>query len=132
MNNNDEELEMFKSFRNELDTMSFPALKQMARNEEDSKQGTYTVIMDGEFNPVGFLLVIDGYVEGIYVKPEHRRKGYARNAVIGYILNRGLLNTFHVINKNRTAKKFWFSLFKCHVVESTEVDTLYQVDEYLF
>lgn len=122
MTNTDAETQaMYMAFRKTIDEYFFPLIKRWAK-----EQGGYLVLKD-EGEPVGFLIVVDGYVDGIYVKPEHRRKGIARKAVIDYINNGGVIERLHVVRSNKTALKFWKSIFVMTVVGSSPVDVLYGV-----
>ena len=111
------ELQMYLDFRKVCDTLSFPMLREW---------GEYRQIKcDGEV--VGFLMVIEGYVEGIYVKPEYRRKGLARKAVLEFMDDGGYIDTLHIIKTNETAQKFWESIFHLVTISDCPVDTLYRV-----
>ena len=88
-----------------MDDLCFPLLKAWA---ESGKVGCYEVIKYEE-KAAGFLMVVDGYLEGIYVKPEFRRKGLARKAVLDHI---DIIQGLHIINTNETAKDFWFSILE--------------------
>lgn len=122
MTNTDAEVQaMFMAFRGTIDEYCFPLIKRWAK-----KQDGYIVLKD-EGEPVGFLIVVDGYVDGIYVKPEHRRKGIARKAVLDYINNGGVIDRLHVVRSNKTALKFWKSIFIMTELDSCPVDVLYRV-----
>ena len=109
--------EMFLKFRKEIDTMAFPLLQEY---------GDFVpIIYDNQ--KVGFLLVIDGYVEGIWVKPEYRRKGLAKKAVLDYINNGGKINILDVVITNEGADKFWNSVFEMDSVCTTFCDKRYRV-----
>lgn len=113
---------MYVDFRTEIDRFAAPALFKWA-----NKLGGYQEIKSGK-KVIGFLSVIDGYVDGIFVKPRYREQGYAKRAVLDYIKNGGIVKTLHIVNKNEAAKAFWFSLFDMHKIEESPVDTLYYVD----
>ena len=76
---------------------------------------------------VGFLLVIDGYVEGIWVNPEYRRKGLAKKAVLDYINNGGEINILDVVRTNVNADLFWNSIFEMEQLHTTFCDKRYRV-----
>lgn len=106
---------LYLSFRGELDTMAFPLI------EADMIE----IYDKGEL--VGFLMVENGYIDGIYVEPSHRRKGLARQAVMCYVDDYGLPDRLHIINVNETAKKFWYSIFDMRILDVNGVDTLYEI-----
>lgn len=97
------DLEMYIAFRNELDAMEFPRMV-------GEPQISYMTIECDGFD-VGFLLVNKGYVIGIYIKPEYRRRGLARDAVIEYLKNGGIINRLEILDCNIIARYFWESLF---------------------
>lgn len=111
------ELEMFLQFRKEIDTMAFPMLKEY---------GDFIPIMDDN-QKVGFLLVVDGYVEGIWVQPEHRRKGLAKKVVLDYINNGGEINILDVVKTNVAADLFWNSVLDMEQIHTTFCDKRYKV-----
>lgn len=117
-------MELYHDFRYAIDEYAFPNIKKWA---EDG--GTFKVIeIDGAI--VGFLAVIGGYVEGIYVHPEYRRRGLARQAVLEYIENGGEIGSLHIVKGNKTAEKFWRSIFfleKDDLAPDNPVDTFYTV-----
>lgn len=97
------DLEMYIAFRNELDAMEFPQMVS------DSQIAYMTIECDGF--EVGFLLVNKGHVIGIYVKPDYRRRGLARKAVLEYLTNGGTINRLEILDCNIIAHYFWKSLF---------------------
>lgn len=116
----DNALQMYLDFRKEMDTYCFPLLKEWAGDD-------FVEIKDGD-DVVGFLMIIDKYyVEGIYVKPECRRKGIARKAVIDYVKNGGKITRLHIIKSNKPALKFWKSIFKLKKLDECPSDILYEV-----
>lgn len=111
------DLEMFLNFRKEIDTLAFPLLQEY---------GDFVpIIYDNQ--KVGFLLVIDGYVEGIWVQPEYRRKGLAKKAVLDYINNGGEINILDVVKTNVSADLFWNSIFVMEQLHTTFCDKRYRV-----
>lgn len=114
----DKELEMYLKFRNHIDTLFFPKW-----SEECNIVGAY----DENNNEIGFMCVIDGYIDGIWVEPEYRRKGYARKMVMKYISTYGMPQRLHILKNNKTAIKFWNSIFHLQVVEETNIDKLYYI-----
>lgn len=116
----DRNLQLYKQFRNEIDTLSFPLMRNMA-GKDNYREIKY------DDRVVGFLIVIRGYVNGIYVEPEYRNKGLARQAVLDYLNEGGFIATLHIINTNTVAKKFWNSIFILEEIDTSPVDTLYRV-----
>ena len=125
---NDEALrEMYFAFRNTMDCYCFPLIKEWA-----TKQEGFITLYDENDNkskrkPVGFLIVIDGYVDGIYVMPEHRRKGIAKKAVMDYLKSGGVITRLHIIRTNTPALNFWKSIFVLEPENDCPVDVLYNV-----
>lgn len=111
------ELDMYLDFRKEIDVLAFPLIK---------KNFDYIKIYHlGK--QVGFLIVYDGYVESIYVKPEFRRLGLAKKAVLNYINQGKPITRLHILDSNRIAYKFWSSIFNLCSLDFSSVDTLYSV-----
>lgn len=126
---NDEALlEMYLAFRKTIDDYCFPLIKEWA-----TKQKGFITLYDNNdnervgHNPVGFLIVIDGYVDGIYVMPEHRRKGIAKKAVMDYLKSGGVITRLHIIRTNTPALNFWKSIFVLEPENDCPVDVLYNV-----
>lgn len=126
---NDEALlEMYLAFRKTIDDYCFPLIKEWA-----TKQKGFITLYDNNdnervgHNPVGFLIVIDGYVDGIYVIPEHRRKGIAKKAVMDYLKSGGVITRLHIIRTNTPALNFWKSIFVLEPENDCPVDVLYNV-----
>lgn len=126
---NDEALlEMYLAFRKTVDCYCFPLIKEWA-----TKQKGFITLYDNNDNervgrkPVGFLIVIDGYVDGIYVMPEHRRKGIAKKAVMDYLKSGGVITRLHIIRTNTPALNFWKSIFVLEPENECPVDVLYNV-----
>lgn len=118
----EEHLQMFLNFRKTCDELSFPLLAEWAGASGDYKEITF------EGQVVGFLMIIEGYVEGIYVKPEFRRKGLAKKAVLDFVKDGGFINKLHIIRTNKAAQKFWNSVFYLKKIDECPVDALYQVE----
>lgn len=76
---------------------------------------------------VGFLMVIDKYIEGIYVEPEYRRKGLARKAILDYIKEGNDVEKLHIVKSNKVADRFWNSIFELHEIDRNRCDFLYCV-----
>ena len=66
-------------------------------------------------------------VHGIYVMPEHRRKGIAKKAVMDYLKRGGVINRLHIIRTNTPALKFCKSIFVLETENDCPVDVLYNV-----
>jgi ribosomal protein S18 acetylase RimI-like enzyme len=77
---------------------------------------------------VGYLMVIDGYIDGLFVSPGYRRQGLGKKAVMEYIQEYGLPERLHIVNTNKVAKKFWHSIFKMRMLEKNEIDTLWEIE----
>ena len=71
--------------------------------------------------------MINGYIEGIWVEPEHRRRGKAKQMVFDYISKYGIPSRLHILNNNIPAQKFWNSIFNLSKVEETNIDILYSI-----
>jgi ribosomal protein S18 acetylase RimI-like enzyme len=105
-----------------------PLIKEWAQKQEG-----FVTLYDNNDNerverkPVGFLIVINGYVDGIYVMPEHRRKGIAKKAVMDYLKSGGVINRLHIIRTNTPALKFWESIFVLEPENDCPVDVLYHI-----
>lgn len=125
---NDEALrDMYLAFRKTMDDYCFPLIKEWA-----TKQKGFITLYDenddkSKHNPVGFLIVIDGYVDGIYVMPEHRRKGIAKKAVMDYLKSGGVITRLHIIRTNTPALNFWKSILVLEPENDCPVDVLYHV-----
>ena len=114
---NKKELEMYLKFRNHIDSLFFPEF-----SEECEIIGAY----EGE-KEIGFMCVINGYIEGIWVEPEYRRRGKARQMVFEYILSYEMPQRLHILKNNEPAIKFWNSIFDLRKVEETNIDILYSI-----
>lgn len=113
------ELDMYLDFRKHIDTLCF-------RNIQKEAGTGYQRIWCGE-ELAGFLIVINGYVDAIYVKPEYRRQGLGRSAIVNFLICGGCIKALHILNNNEPAKAFWESLFELKEDNGTAVDTLYHV-----
>lgn len=112
------DLEMYIAFRNELDAMEFPRMV-------GELQIAYMAIDCDGFD-VGFLLVNNGYVIGIYIKPEYRRRGLARKAVLEYLANGGTINRLEILDCNTIAHNFWESLFDLNPEQYSATSTIFR------
>ena len=112
---------MYHAFREEIDDYAFPLLKKWAKST-----GCYRLIeCDGK--AVGFFMVIDKYIEGIYVAPKYRKRGLAKKAVLDYINEGNIIERLHIVNTNMTAYHFWHSIFDLEIASKNLCDTLYYV-----
>jgi ribosomal protein S18 acetylase RimI-like enzyme len=114
--------ELYLSFRNEIEKICTPEiLKEVTTIKiiEDDKQ-------------VGIMCYIrqDGfaYIDAIYIKPEYRRSGIARNTVLNWYEDfKDTEIRLHIVKKNHPAYKFWNSIFRLETIEETFLDVLYKV-----
>ena len=83
-------LSMYLNFRRYLDCICFENLVKMS--------GDGFIKIKHNENTVGFLMIIDDYIDAIYVLPEYRRLGLARKAVLD-AWNSGIkMRTLHSTN----------------------------------
>lgn len=112
-------IEMYGEFRKEIERFSIP----LALSHRDM------VVHDIEYEGkiVGIFCVAYGeYIDCIYIQPEYRRRGLAKDTVLNWAKgNRNI--QLNIINTNAPAKAFWNSVFELRKVDSGEVDTLYEV-----
>ena len=113
------EREMYFRFRNEIDSYVLPILIE---------NGAIFKRIEVRKQLVGYLMVIDGYIDGLFVSPGYRREGLGKKAVMEYIQDYGLPKSLHIVNTNKVAKKFWHSIFKMRMLEKNEVDTLWEIE----
>ena len=116
-----EYLELYHAFRYDIDELCGGKIIELAKAD-----GGFREIRSGN-ELVGFLIVINGYLEGLYVKPEYRRQGLGRKAVLSFIRQGGRVEHLHIVNDNKIARKFWFSIFELRKIESTPIDTFYEI-----
>ena len=114
--------EMYHAFRHVVDSYAFPIMKRWGESS-----GTYRHIMY-HGRPVGFLLVIDNYIDAIYVRPDYRRKGLAKKAVLDYIREGNHVYRLHIVKTNEPAMKFWNSVFFLREIERNECDVLFFIE----
>ena len=113
------EREMYFRFRNEIDSYVLPILIE---------NGAIFKRIEVRKQLVGYLMVIDGYIDGLFVSPGYRRQGLGKKAVMEYIQEYGLPERLHIVNTNKVAKKFWHSIFKMRMLEKNEIDTLWEIE----
>ena len=109
------QIDMYLAFRREIDTIAFPLIPCDFVEIED--KGAVR----------GFLMVEDGYVDGIWIDPRFRRRGLGRKAVLDYVKRNGLPNCLHTVKTNVRAINFWKSIFVMEKLEENEVDILWRV-----
>lgn len=112
-------IDLYKAFRKELDEMCIPLIIDELRRIEPIKADGKIVGMVGGFTD---------YIDCVYVKPEYRRKGLAKQAVLKFVegnLNYGI--RLHIINDNDIAYDFWSKIFELKEIGCNEVDTLYEI-----
>jgi len=119
MSLNTHEREMYFRFRNEIDSYVLPILIE---------NGAIFKRIEVRKQLVGYLMVIDGYIDGLFVLPGYRRQGLGKKAVMEYIQDYGLPERLHIVNTNKVAKKFWHSIFKMRMLEKNEIDTLWEIE----
>jgi len=113
------EREMYFRFRNEIDSYVLPILIE---------NGAIFKRIEVRKQLVGYLMVIDGYIDGLFVLPGYRREGLGGKAVMEYIQDYGLPKSLHIVNTNKVAKKFWHSIFKMRMLEKNKIDTLWEIE----
>ena len=113
------EMEMYFRFRNEIDSYVLPILIE---------NGAIFKRIEVRKQLVGYLMVIDGYIDGLFVSPGYRRQGLGKKAVMEYIQDYGLPKSLHIVNTNKVAKKFWHSIFMMRMLEKNEIDTLWEIE----
>ena len=119
MSLNTYEREMYFRFRNEIDSYVLPILIE---------NGAIFKRIEVRKQLVGYLMVIDGYIDGLFVSPGYRRQGLGKKAVMEYIQEYGLPKSLHIVNTNKVAKKFWHSIFKMRMLEKNKIDTLWEIE----
>lgn len=113
---------LYHGFRHDVDQFAFPLIKQEASETGTFQHITYKGVI------VGFLCVVDTYIEGIYVTPRYRRKGLARKAILEYVLEGGIVERLHIVKTNEAAMKFWHSIFNLRVIDENFCDYLYYIE----
>lgn len=110
------QLDMYLAFRREIDTMAFPLIPCDFVEIED-KNGAVR----------GFLMVENGYIDGIWIDPRFRRRGLGRKAVLDYVKRNGLPSSLHTVKTNKRAEAFWKSVFVLEPLEMNDVDILWRI-----
>ena len=112
------ECELYVKFRMEIEELYAPYVL----NECDE---VIKVMNDNQI--VGLLCVKDKYIQGLYILPEHRRKGYGKKAILDYIKEYGMLKDLTIHNANYRAIGFWSSVFELEVIKANSIDTHYKI-----
>lgn len=110
--------ELYIKFRTEIETMYAPYV--LAECDE-------VISITDNDTIVGLLCVKDKYIQGLYILPEHRKRGYGKKAIIDYIKQYGMLKDLTILNTNHVAKAFWDSLFELEAIETNKIDTYYKI-----
>lgn len=110
---------LYTKFRQELDQKWIPEVLKRV-----------DIIPIGKDAKIGMMCVADQtpffvYIDCLYIRPEHRRKGYARKAVLEWYEKQTAVVRLHIINTNEPALRFWNKLFELEVIEENDIDTLY-------
>lgn len=114
------DIELYKQFRQELDDICIPMIL------DDDEMEITEILYDKKI--VGMLCTYQDYIDCIYVLPEYRRKGLAKQTVLDWFRKNGHRNIrLAIIHRNMVAKQFWGSLFVLEEVSSNSVDALYKV-----
>lgn len=112
--------ELYAIFRTEIEKMYAPLVL---------KECDEVIKIAYDNQEVGLLCVKDKYIQGFYILPEHRRKGYGRRAILDYIKEYGMPKDLTILNTNDKAKAFWNSLFVLEVINANSIDTYYRIKE---
>lgn len=110
--------ELYTKFRTEIEEMYAPYVL---------KECNEVIKINYDNKEVGLLCVKDKYIQGLYILPEYRKKGYGRKAILNYIKEYGMLKDLTILNTNYIALKFWNSLFELEVIEANSIDTYYKI-----
>ena len=111
-------IELYLQFRRELDKICVPEILKLNQPKLIKK--------DNEV--VGLLCASPDYIDCIYILPEHRRKGIAKETLVEHWNeNKNYDMRLHIINNNEPALKFWNSIFKIVNLGENEIDTLYRI-----
>ena len=114
-------VELYLKFREELDKICVPVIL-------DNLSCVEYIVYHGK--TVGMVGGNLGYIDIVYVLPEYRRKGLAKQAVLKWYNKYKVPyeNTrFYIINNNIPALKFWESIFDLWEIVHNEVDSLYEI-----
>lgn len=112
-------VEMYIEFRKEIDRLAYELLEL---------EGVKTKPIEYEGKTVGFLMYKGIYIDGLYIRPEYRRKGLGKREAIKFFNENGRAE-LHIVNNNEVALKFWNSVYDMVEIEFNAVDTLYYARE---
>lgn len=119
--------QMYLEFRKEIDEICVPEILKCVTTIPIKNGGKQVGIFCYALQPGHY------YIDCLYVEPEHRRKGLAKNAVLffyEYVKSKEYFIQeirLHIINENKAAYAFWKSIFELEIIEQNFVDTLYRV-----
>ena len=109
---------MYMDFRNEIESMYAPHI---------FKDCTEIISIKENNQEIGLLLLKDKYIQSFYIKPEYRRKGYGRKAILNYIKEYGMPKDLTILNTNYVALDFWYSIFVLKPINVNSIDTYYEI-----
>jgi len=115
------ELDAYLEFRKEIDTMFYP--KYSKRCDVSTKK-------DEHGNVIALLIVENGYIDGLWVAPNHRGKGIGYELIIQHCLDYEMPITLRILHNNKRALEFWNKVFKLRVLETNPYDSLYAICEF--
>ena len=112
-------IKLYKAFRKELDEMCVPLIIDELKRIEP-------IVADNKV--VGIIVGFTDFIDCIYIVPEYRRRGLARQAVLKFVegnLDYGI--RLRIINNNNVAYDFWSKIFELKKIGTNAVDTLYEI-----
>lgn len=109
---------MYINFRNEIESMYAPHIFKSCDEIISIKENN---------EQIGLLLVKDKYIQSFYIKPEYRRKGYGKKAILDYINQYGMPTDLTILNTNYPALDFWNNIFILEPVDVNPIDTYYKI-----
>ena len=112
-------INMYIKFRTEIEEMYAPYVLNQCDVIE---------IFNEKNKKIGILCVDDKYIDGLYILPEYRNKGYATKAVMDYIKKYGTPEDLTILNTNTPALNFWTSIFDLTPIENNGIDTYYCIN----
>lgn len=109
---------MYMDFRNEIESMYAPHIFKDCDEIISIKENN---------QEIGLLLLKDKYIQSFYIKPEYRRKGYGRKAILNYVKEYGMIKDLTILNTNYPAIHFWNSIFDLRPIKDNGIDTYYEI-----
>ena len=109
---------MYVDFRTEIESMYAPHI---------FKDCTEVISIKENNEEIGLLLVKDKYIQSFYIKPEYRRKGYGKKAILDYINQYGMPTDLTILNTNYPALDFWNNIFILEPIDVNPIDTYYKI-----